>query len=225
MTIKVVPVNERVCANCDFCDMKEYGCTNKDSIFRGPFTMTDISELNKQGCLLFSPNVCDEQYYDCLVDVEAHRELVGALLSQIAKGLLVRADLHDKSKFSPEEKPCFDKYIPRLKKCIYGSPEYKQNLEEMASALEHHYRENRHHPEYFQNGIDGMHLVDIAEMLCDWVASSGLRSSVERGIDLNMARFNLSPQLANIFKNTYWHLFVDVPEISRKRMSKSDKEK
>jgi len=42
----------------------------------------------------------------------------------------------------------------------------------MKPAIEHHYKNNRHHPEHFNNGIDEMNLVDLIELLCDWKAAS-----------------------------------------------------
>ena len=40
-----------------------------------------------------------------------------------------------------------------MKDFAYGSPEYKASLKELGPALEHHYKENKHHPEHWLNGI------------------------------------------------------------------------
>jgi hypothetical protein len=43
----------------------------------------------------------------------------------------------------------------------------------MGDGLKHHYAHNRHHPEFFgEDGVDGMSLVDVIEMLADWKAAT-----------------------------------------------------
>jgi hypothetical protein len=43
----------------------------------------------------------------------------------------------------------------------------------MGDGLMHHDAHNRHHPEFFgEDGVDGMTLVDVIEMLADWKAAS-----------------------------------------------------
>jgi hypothetical protein len=40
-------------------------------------------------------------------------------------------------------------------------------------GLKHHYAYNRHHQEFFgEDGVDGMTLVDLIEMLPDWKAAT-----------------------------------------------------
>jgi hypothetical protein len=39
-------------------------------------------------------------------------------------------------------------------------------------AIVHHHTHNRHHPEHFSNGIYGMDLLDLVEMICDVTARS-----------------------------------------------------
>ena len=67
-----------------------------------------------------------------------------------------RALEHDRTKLSEEEKPYFDKYTPLLKETTYGSEEYFGYLKELKVALRHHYDCNSHHPEHYENGINGM---------------------------------------------------------------------
>ena len=90
--------------------------------------------------------------------------------------------------------------------------------------LDHHYRTNRHHPEHFEQGVDGMTLVDIIEMYLDWCAST-LRTddgNIYRSIQHNENRFGLSPQLVRIFMNTA----IDMDEELRQmRKDINDEEK
>jgi len=115
-----------------------------------------------------------------------------------------RALEHDHSKLVQPEVSVFTKYTPKLASTTYGSEKYQAFLTEMKPALEHHYKNNRHHPEYFKNGVDDMNLIDILEMLCDWLAATSRQNNgdIMKSIDINAKRFGLSPQLTSILKNT-----------------------
>jgi len=135
---------------------------------------------------------------------EEHINRVRELLSDFILKITERLDKHDLSKLESPEKDIFERYTPMLSKLSYGSDEYKSVLKEMNIGIKHHYENNRHHPEHFDNGVDGMSLVDIIEMFCDWKASSERHKDgdIRKSIDINTVRFNLSPQLVNIFKNS-----------------------
>lgn len=129
---------------------------------------------------------------------------VRELLGEFNAALVARGMAHDRSKMNSPEIEIFKKFTPRLKELTYGSKEYTQCLREMKPALDHHYRYNRHHPEHHQNGVDGMTLVDLIEMFADWKAASERCGNGDfmKSIDINTDRFNMSPQLARILKNT-----------------------
>jgi hypothetical protein len=65
---------------------------------------------------------------------------------------------HDLSKTQDPELAVFNEYTPKLKDSTYGSDEYKGYLAAMGEGLRHHYAANRHHPEHFTDGVDGMTL-------------------------------------------------------------------
>jgi hypothetical protein len=142
--------------------------------------------------------------YDSTDATKAHMRRVDELLQQLAEALLDRLCVHDASKLESPEKAMFDEFTPKLRDSTYGSEEYKGYLKDMGAALQHHYRANRHHPEHFPNGVAGMTLIDVLEMLADWKAAG------ERHADGNMAdsltkqreRFGLSDQLHSILTNT-----------------------
>lgn len=52
--------------------------------------------------------------------------------------------------------------------------------------------------------VDGMSLLDVVEMLCDWKAATERHAdgSITKSIQINKARFNISDQLASILENT-----------------------
>lgn len=134
-------------------------------------------------------------------DTQKHIELVRSALLWCASELEVRCDLHDKSKLFSPEREMFEIYRPKLDALNIDSPEYKQALAEMGGALQHHYQANRHHPEHFENGIDGMNLIDLVEMVCDWKAAA-MRKNERVNMDWARKRFNISEQLAHIIENT-----------------------
>lgn len=112
--------------------------------------------------------------------------------------------IHDKSKMSFPEVVYFAKYGPMLKDLTYGSDEYKKCLNDMKPGVEHHYQNNPHHPEYYKNGIQGMDLVNVVEMICDWYAASQRHNNgnIFTSIEKNKERFAMSDELTSILKNT-----------------------
>lgn len=129
---------------------------------------------------------------------------VRRLLSYCRADLERRGKEHDQSKLRNPEVQTFTEYTPKLKEAEYGSEEYKGFLKGMAPALEHHYANNSHHPEHYENGIDGMNLLDVLEMLVDWKAST-LRTKggdIRKSLEIQRKRFGISDQLMKILENT-----------------------
>ncbi len=142
--------------------------------------------------------------YDSTADTLNHIKLVNEFLINFSIDLLHRAQVHDNSKLESPEKELFDEMTPILKTIRYGSEEYHESLKKLKPALDNHYAINSHHPQHYNNGIDGMTLIDLVEMYCDWKAAV-LRTKdgdINKSIDINTERFNMSAQLSQIFKNT-----------------------
>lgn len=142
-------------------------------------------------------------------DTLEHKQVVQHYMMLLVKEILDRAEHHDDSKLGDDELPLFDEFTPKLRDATFDSPEYKEFLQGLKPALDHHYAVNRHHPEHFQNGIKDMTLVDLIEMICDWKAAS-LRQrdgNILRSIDINRERFGYSKELSEIFTNTVHFLF------------------
>lgn len=142
--------------------------------------------------------------YDSEKDTREHIEKVRGFLHFCAITLQQRSYSHDESKLCDPEKAIFDEYTPKLAGSTYGSDEYKQFLAEMKPALDHHYAHNSHHPEHYPNGIDGMSLLDVLEMLCDWKAATMRHKdgNLADSLRINKQRFGISDQLASILENT-----------------------
>lgn len=129
---------------------------------------------------------------------------VQKLLSVCRVDLERRSLEHDQSKLQNEEIKYFTEFTPKLKGVKYGSEEYKQFLEDLKPALDNHYKKNSHHPEHYESGVEGMNLLDILEMLCDWKASS-MRTKdgdIRKSLVINKDRFGMSEQLVKIMENT-----------------------
>ena len=141
---------------------------------------------------------------ECKKETNKHIKNVKGILDIWIKELKQRGKLHDKSKLETPEVEIFTEFTPKLATSTYGSEEYKGFLKEMNVALEHHYRVNSHHPEHYKNGIKGMNVLDIMELLADW-KSATLRHNdgdLIRSINYNQDRFKYSDDLKQIFLNT-----------------------
>lgn len=142
--------------------------------------------------------------YDSTEDTQAHIEEVQRRLGPIVADLAHRRAIHDQSKLQSPEKELYDEFTPRLRDLTYGSDEYKACLKGMGPALQHHYANNSHHPEHYPNGINGMSLLDLIEMLADWKAASMRHADgdMQASLNINRGRFGMSDQLFEIFQNT-----------------------
>jgi hypothetical protein len=141
--------------------------------------------------------------FDSSADILQHILEVRAYLDTFVTEMLRRGRVHDASKFSEAEKPAFDEAIPLLRGVSYGSPEYTEVLRRLQPAFDHHYRCNSHHPEHYgAEGIAGMDLFDLAEMVCDWMAAA--KRNPKDGVNLayNIELFGMQDQLAAIVANT-----------------------
>ena len=143
--------------------------------------------------------------YDSQKDTFEHIVKVRNYISKVMYELSIRSLKHDHDKIdNPTEKALFDEYTPKLKECTYGSEEYKKFLAGLKEGLDIHYSNNRHHPEHFENGISGTNLIDLIEMICDWIAASERHSDgdIFRSIEINQKRFGYSDDLKCILENT-----------------------
>lgn len=141
---------------------------------------------------------------ECKLATIDHINMVRKYIRFFTDKLTDRGEKHDASKLSDEELPYFAEHTEKLSEIEYNSPEYKAELEALRPALEHHYNNNRHHPEYHKEGISGMNLLDVTEMLCDWKASSERQKNgnLLKSIEINAERFNIDKQLMQILINT-----------------------
>jgi hypothetical protein len=141
---------------------------------------------------------------DSTQDTLDHIGKVQVRISEIVSALRRRGYEHDASKLEASEKAGYDQLTTRLAEVEYGSDDYRAALREASETIAHHYAANSHHPEHYQNGIAGMSLLDVIEMLCDWKAASERtkQGSIAASLAHNQKRFGISDQLAAILENT-----------------------
>jgi len=143
----------------------------------------------------------EEEY---AIETTAHCNRVRKFIESMIADLAKRANCHDGSKFGDPERAGLMEFTPLLKGSTYGSDEYKGFLKGLKPVLDHHYAENRHHPEHFENGIRGMTLIDLVEMFCDWRAAVERHANgdIVQSININQKRFGYSDDLKQILLNT-----------------------
>lgn len=148
-----------------------------------------------------------------LRDIKQHIALVQQFMHRATDELTHRADTHDASKCEEPERSIFQTGMQKRDSVPYGSPEYHTHMKDVQVALDHHYAHNRHHPEHHICGVRDMNLMDLLEMLCDWMAASlkstdGDLAELRRVIDINQERFGYSDELRGILHNTAAHLLI-----------------
>lgn len=136
-------------------------------------------------------------------ETRQHIHRVQQLMYKLIRLLLDRCENHDKSKLEEPEKSGFEAmdnepYYP------YGTPEYFDKLERYKPILEHHYKNNPHHPEHYAGFISEMDLLDIMEMLCDWASRRKGLSTNETItlVEQQAERFGFSSVMSSIILNT-----------------------
>lgn len=147
----------------------------------------------------------------CLAETHKHVRKVQKYINAFVADLIHRGEHHDDSKFEEPELSIFAENTHKLGQTQYGGEEYKKLLEEVKPAIVHHYSKNRHHPEHWPNGIEDMTLIDLLEMLADWKAATDRNKdgNIRKSIEINSAKFKMSPQLRTIFENTVREYFKD----------------
>jgi hypothetical protein len=139
-----------------------------------------------------------------IIETTKHKLWVFYYLFIFCLKLFKRAIIHDFSKYGKHEAKYFIKVLPKLKNLTYGSQKYKDCLNEIKPAIDHHQKTNKHHPEYYNNSINGMSLLDIVEMFYDWKAATKRHANgnINKSIKINAKRFNYDKSLIDIFNNS-----------------------
>jgi hypothetical protein len=142
---------------------------------------------------------------DITESIKKHIANVSIYASRLARMIEKRGKEHDISKLGTEE---FDKWVqftPELKKFTYGTKEYQDVLDTMKELTAIHHANNRHHVQHFkEQGIKGMNLVDLTEMICDWKAASERSNggNIRESLEKCQKQFNYSDDVKQLLLNT-----------------------
>lgn len=149
-------------------------------------------------------NTTEETILETLVHIYKVQKLLLICITKIGERLI----LHDKSKMFSDELEGFTNLRTRISDIEFGSVEYQDQLKLLNGTLEHHYKENRHHPEYFKDGISGMNLIDLLEMTVDWIAAAerSKEGNVMKSLPFEKRRFGIDDQLYSVIRNTILYL-------------------
>lgn len=142
---------------------------------------------------------------DSTLTTVKHRLRVQELLSEAASEILRRGRVHDLSKHKPAEKEPLDemqRLIETEGQAPFGSEEYERRKTLLGSMLAHHYANNSHHPEHYENGVTGMDLFDLIEMFFDWKAASERGEEASMNINAACEKYAVADQLRAILENT-----------------------
>ncbi len=149
-----------------------------------------------------------KNFFKHYIGTTKHKWIVFKETFKFAKSLLWRGVIHDNSKYSYVEAKGFITIIHKLKKSEYGSKEYYDNLAKIKPIIDMHYEENSHHPEHYPEHyipqFESMDLLDITEMIIDWVAAVKRHENgdINKSININTKRYNIDSQLVSILQNS-----------------------
>lgn len=153
-----------------------------------------------------------EKNYEFENETRKHVAMVSNYIAGIVNELLMRAVTHDLSKFDSPEFQIFEQNMPAYKSATPGSDEYKKCLDNMKPAFDHHYKMNRHHPEYFvinekdlklEHALSRLTIIDLIQTFVDWLSTANRQNySVFEFLDKMAQKYNIHPQLLQILRNT-----------------------
>lgn len=126
--------------------------------------------------------------------LKMYKILIKKNKEDLANELIRRAIVHDNSKFNENEATLLASIIS--KKAL-TDPLINIGKDEK-EIVKKHWKNNRHHPEYFEN-VEDMTELDIIEMVCDWNARSMQYKTdfVEFVITRQENRFNFPENMFN----------------------------
>lgn len=142
--------------------------------------------------------------FDFMCDTVLHIGEVQEALEVMCSKLKQRGLSHDRTKLQQLEFDGFVSTREKFKKANYGSPEYQECIKLTKPAVDHHYKNNRHHTGYHKNGINDMTLIDLLEMIADWKAAARRSpdKKLEDTLEYAFKKYKIEPQLQLLIKNT-----------------------
>ncbi len=138
-----------------------------------------------------------------------HRRAVQRWMQQFAITLLRRAENHDNSKLKSPEFELWEQ-MDSEPKYAYGTKEYFEKMDRYRPLFELHWKNNRHHPEHFERSYDDIDLIDILEMICDWLSYKDNLTYTQASelVSMQCERYNFSEELRELILNTLKNHFI-----------------
>jgi len=162
----------------------------------------------------------EQEYYN---SIWSHKRRVKKIIDILANILKVRGKTHDDSKLDEPQFSIIAKEFENLQSLTFGTPEYEENKKKIKPALDAHYSKNRHHIEFYPDGIKGMTLIDLIEFLVDIYCAAEKHDdgNVRFGIEYQREKYGFSKELEIILKNTID--FIDtMNEINKENKENKD---
>lgn len=143
-----------------------------------------------------------------------HKLEIQKKLSLLINELKKRADEHDISKLKEPEYSGWVK-MDKEPRYEYGSKEYFEKIKKYKWLFDLHYRKNRHHPEYWQGFFQDMDLIDLLEMICDWISYRDDLTYQEATevIEKQCTRFGFPQLMRELILNTVKNYFARPPTV------------
>ena len=165
----------------------------------------------------FEPDVSidyDHQFKDTVDSIIKHKKSVKRRLLYIADKIRERAEAHDNSKLNYPELGWLVA-MDKEGRAPYGSEEYFEKQKRWECFFKHHYSENTHHPDHYDEGTKGMSVVDIVEMMCDVISylDEIPQEKVFEVISEQAERFGFSSELKAILTNTLLLYFAKIADV------------
>lgn len=141
--------------------------------------------------------------------ISGHISRVQKWISKFSTILYIRGLNHDRSKLCEPELSMWKK-MDEEPRYPYGTKEYQEKLNRYQELFKLHYKRNKHHPEHWSGYYLEMDLIDIIEMLCDWL---GYKEDItieeaEALIDQQCRRYNFNNTFRALLFNTLKNYFI-----------------
>ena len=133
-----------------------------------------------------------------------HIATVRGYMMQAVGNLQDRLLHHDDSKLVEPERSAYEGLDEALRGIAFGSDEYSQIIKtHLGPALQHHYDHNDHHIEHhYGEGIKGMSLFSLLEMLADLRAVCDEKGKPVIDLEVNQKIHGFGDELFQILLNT-----------------------
>ena len=144
--------------------------------------------------------------------VNSHINRVRKWIGKFSTILFIRGINHDKSKLCEPELSLWKK-MDEEPRYPYGTSKYKEKLNRYKEVFQQHYKHNKHHPEHWSGYYCDMDLMDVIEMLCDWLGYKDdiTLKEAETLVNQQCERYGFNDTFRHLLYNTLKNYFTVSP--------------